>query len=55
MALWGAVIFIGALLVFLAAAMFPQVTEKIVDCFDRPALVPDTLARTGATCIACAS
>ncbi len=29
-ALWGAVIFIGALLIFLAAAMFPRVTEKIV-------------------------
>lgn len=30
LALWGAVIFIGALLVFLAAAMFPRVTETVV-------------------------
>lgn len=29
-AFWGAIVFIGALAVFLLAAMFPQVTEKIV-------------------------
>jgi len=29
-ALWGAVIFIGALIVFLLAAMFPRITERIV-------------------------
>ncbi len=28
-ALWGAVVFIGALVVFLLAAMFPKITEKI--------------------------
>lgn len=31
LALWGAVLFVGALLVFLAMAMFPRVTEKLVD------------------------
>jgi uncharacterized protein (TIRG00374 family) len=30
LSIWGSVIFIGALLVFLLAAMFPKVTEKIV-------------------------
>ena len=30
-AFWGAIVFIGALLVFLLAAMFPQITQKIVD------------------------
>ncbi len=30
-AFWGAIVFIGALAVFLLAAMFPQVTEKIVN------------------------
>jgi uncharacterized protein (TIRG00374 family) len=30
LALWGAVAFIGALLVFLLAAMFPQVTDRVV-------------------------
>lgn len=32
-AIWGSVAFIGALLVFLLAAMFPKVTEKVVDFF----------------------
>lgn len=32
-AFWGAIVFIGALLVFLLAAMFPQYTQKIVDWF----------------------
>lgn len=32
-AFWGAVVFIGALLVFLLAAMFPQYTQRIVDWF----------------------
>ena len=31
LAVWGAVVFIGALLVFLALAMFPRFTEKLVD------------------------
>lgn len=31
LALWSAIIFIGALVVFLLAAMFPQVTERIVN------------------------
>lgn len=31
LAVWGAVLFVGALLVFLAMAMFPRVTEKLVD------------------------
>ena len=30
LSVWGSIIFIGALLVFLLAAMFPKVTEKIV-------------------------
>jgi uncharacterized protein (TIRG00374 family) len=30
LSIWGSIIFIGALLVFLLAAMFPKVTEKIV-------------------------
>jgi uncharacterized protein (TIRG00374 family) len=30
-ALWGSILFIGALVVFLLAAMFPHVTEKIVN------------------------
>lgn len=33
LALIGAVVFVGVLLVFIAAAMFPRVTEKIVDFF----------------------
>jgi len=33
LAVIGAVVFIGALLVFMAAAMFPRATEKIVDRF----------------------
>jgi uncharacterized protein (TIRG00374 family) len=32
-AFWGALVFIGALLVFLLAAMFPHYTQKIVDWF----------------------
>lgn len=32
-ALWGAIVFITALLVFLLAAMFPQYTQKIADWF----------------------
>ena len=32
-ALWGSVLFFGALLVFLLAAMFPKVTERLVDFF----------------------
>ena len=32
-AFWGAVVFTGALLVFLLAAMFPQYTQRIVDWF----------------------
>ena len=31
--LWGSIIFLGALLVFLLAAMFPRVTERIADFF----------------------
>jgi uncharacterized protein (TIRG00374 family) len=31
LSIWGSIIFFGALLVFLAAAMFPKVTEKVVD------------------------
>jgi len=31
LAVWGAVLFIGALVVFLALAMFPRFTEKLVD------------------------
>jgi len=30
-AIWGAIIFIGALLIFILAAMFPKVTERILD------------------------
>ena len=30
-AFWGAIVFIGALIVFLLAAMFPQITQKIAD------------------------
>jgi len=30
LALWGAILFIGALIVFLLAAMFPRVTERVV-------------------------
>jgi hypothetical protein len=30
-AFWGAIVFVGALFVFLLAAMFPQITQKIVD------------------------
>lgn len=33
LALYGAIIFVGVLVVFMAAAMFPHVTEKIVDFF----------------------
>jgi glycosyltransferase 2 family protein len=33
MAFWGALVFFGALLVFLLAAMFPQVTERIARFF----------------------
>jgi len=33
LALYGAIVFVGVLLVFIAAAMFPKVTEKIVDFF----------------------
>lgn len=33
LALYGAVIFVGILLAFIAAAMFPKVTERIVDFF----------------------
>lgn len=32
-AFWGAVVFIGALVAFLAAAMFPQLTQKVADWF----------------------
>lgn len=32
-AFWGGIVFIGALLVFLLAAMFPQITQKIADWF----------------------
>lgn len=32
-AFWGGIVFVGALLVFLLAAMFPQITQKIVDWF----------------------
>ena len=32
-AFWGAIVFVGALLVFLLAAMFPQITQKIADWF----------------------
>ncbi len=40
LSLWGAAAFIGALLVFLLAAMFPQVSERFVNSFiDR--LVPE--------------
>jgi uncharacterized protein (TIRG00374 family) len=31
LALWGSIIFIGALLVFLLAAMFPKITERLVN------------------------
>jgi len=30
-AIWGAVIFIGALLVFILAAMFPKITERVIN------------------------
>lgn len=30
-AFWGAIVFVGALFAFLLAAMFPQITQKIVD------------------------
>jgi uncharacterized protein (TIRG00374 family) len=33
LALWGSVLFIGALVVFLAAAMFPEVTKRVADWF----------------------
>ncbi len=33
LAIWGSVLFIGALAVFLLAAMFPQITERIVRFF----------------------
>lgn len=33
LAIWGSILFIGALVVFLLAAMFPQVTERIVRFF----------------------
>ena len=32
-ALWGALAFLGALVVFLLAAMFPQLTERVADMF----------------------
>ena len=35
-AIWGSIAFIGALLVFLLAAMFPKVTERVVNfCIDK--------------------
>lgn len=43
LALWSAIIFIGALLVFLLAAMFPKVTERIANLLiDR--LVPEKMS-----------
>lgn len=30
-AIWGAIIFIGALLIFVLAAMFPKITEKVIN------------------------
>jgi glycosyltransferase 2 family protein len=34
-ALWGSIAFLGALLVFLAAAMFPQFTERVIQALVR--------------------
>ncbi|MBN1536140.1 MAG: flippase-like domain-containing protein [Anaerolineales bacterium] len=46
LALWGSAAFIGALLIFMLAAMFPQVTEKIVEAlFQR--VLPESLREKG--------